>query len=66
MLTKNILTQRSKKSKATKRAKSKKVKNYQNYQNYQKLPQFPKIAHKCEISHAVKKNDRILMFYNNV
>ena len=29
-------------------------------------PQFFKIAHKCEISHAVKKNDRIHVFCNNV
>ena len=34
--------------------------------NYQKLPQFSKIAHKCEISHDVKKNDRILTFCDNV
>ena len=31
-----------------------------------KLPQFSKFAHNCEISHDVKKNDRILIFYNNV
>lgn len=33
---------------------------------YKKLPQFSKIAHKCEISHDVKKNDKIPIFYNNV
>ena len=41
-------------------------KKEQSNKKEQKLPQFSKIAHKCEISHDVKKNDRMLMFYNNV
>ena len=39
---------------------------YKKAKNIKKLPQFFKIAHKCEISHDVKKNDRILIFYDNV
>ena len=48
-----------------KKLKYKKLK-HKKTKKTKKPPQFSKIAHKCEISHAVKKNDRILSFYDNV